>query len=303
MFVAVAFTGIGSALFHPDGGRMANYVAGERKGRGMSNFSVGGNLGGAVGPMLAVFGIKQFGMKGAAILAVPAVLMSVFLLTQTKELAKFAQEGSRATEKAKAAGQKDDWKSFGKLTGVVFLRSTISIGMTTFIPLFWMSVLLQSDSVSGTTTTILAIAGAISTLIGGRMADKLGFNRVIRTGLILYIPCLIVVILSRSVLFSTFMLIPLAMCLNLAFSPSVALGQKLVPNHVGLASGITMGLASSFGGVISPALGKLGDSQGLPTVLWVLVGCAVLACLGSFLVPDAPDSTHAEPKPQAQQTH
>ena len=296
MFVAVA-------LFHPDGGRMANYVAGERKGRGMSNFSVGGNLGGAVGPMLAVFGIKQFGMKGAAILAVPAVLMSVFLLTQTKELAKFAQEGSRATEKAKAAGQKDDWKSFGKLTGVVFLRSTISIGMTTFIPLFWMSVLLQSDSVSGTTTTILAIAGAISTLIGGRMADKLGFNRGIRTGLILYIPCLIVVILSRSVLFSTFMLIPLAMCLNLAFSPSVALGQKLVPNHVGLASGITMGLASSFGGVISPALGKLGDSQGLPTVLWVLVGCAVLACLGSFLVPDAPDSTHAEPKPQAQQTH
>ena len=54
MFLAVMLTGIGSALFHPDGGRMANYVAGEKKGRGLSNFSVGGNLGGAVGPMLAV---------------------------------------------------------------------------------------------------------------------------------------------------------------------------------------------------------------------------------------------------------
>lgn len=303
MFLAVAFTGIGSSMFHPDGGRMANYVAGEHKGRGLSNFSVGGNLGGAVGPMLAVFGISQFGMKGTAILAIPAVLMAAFLMSQSRDLAQFAQEGSQATEKAKAAGQKDDWKSFGKLTAVVFLRSTISIGMTTFIPLFWMTVLLQSDSISGTTTTILAISGAISTLIGGRLADKLGFNKVIRTGLVLYIPCLITVILSRSVAFSTLMLIPLAMCLNLAFSPSVALGQKLVPNHVGLASGITMGLASSFGGVISPALGKLGDSQGLPTVLWVLVGCAVLACLGSFLVPDAPDAVHAEPKPQAQNTH
>lgn len=176
------------------------------------------------------------------------------------------------------------------------------MGKSTFIPLFWMSVLLQSDKVSGTTTTILAFAGAVSTLIGGRLADKFGFNKVIRTGLVLYIPCLITVILSRSVPFSTLMLIPLAMSLNLAFSPSVALGQKLVPNHVGLASGITMGLASSFGGVISPVLGKLGDSQGLPTVLWVLLGCAVLACAGSFLVPDAPEPAR-EPNPQAQQTH
>ena len=128
MFVAVAFTGIGSALFHPDGGRMANYVAGERKGRGISNFSVGGNLGGAVGPMLAVFGISRFGLKGTAILAVPAFLMAAFLLSQTKTLAGFANEGAQATKAAMAAGQKDDWKGFGKLTAVTFLRSTLSIG-------------------------------------------------------------------------------------------------------------------------------------------------------------------------------
>ena len=54
MFVAVAFTGIGAALFHPDGGRMANYVSGEKKGKGISLFAVGGNMGGACGPMLAV---------------------------------------------------------------------------------------------------------------------------------------------------------------------------------------------------------------------------------------------------------
>ncbi len=294
MFVAVAFTGIGSALFHPDGGRMANYVAGEKKGRGISNFSVGGNMGGAIGPMLVVFGITQFGMKGTAILAIPSVLMAVFLLTQTKQLTLFAQEGSKATKAAMVAGQKDDWKSFGKLTGVVFLRSTISMGMTTFIPLFWLNILMQSESRSGTTTTIIAIAGAISTLIGGRLADRFGFNRVIRTGLVLFIPCMVIMTLSRSVGFSTFMLIPLAMMLNLAFSPSVALGQKLVPNHIGLASGITMGLASSFGGVVSPILGKVGDASGLPTVLWILVGAAVVACVASFFVPDAPPAVAVE---------
>ena len=299
MFAAVAFTGIGSALFHPDGGRMANYVAGERKGRGISNFSVGGNLGGAVGPMLAVFGISRFGLKGTAVLAVPAFLMAAFLLSQTKTLAGFANEGAQATKAAMAAGQKDDWKGFGKLTAVTFLRSTLSIGMTTFIPLFWMSVLLQSDARSGTTTTVIAFAGALSTLIGGRLADRLGFNRVIRSGLVMYIPCLLVIIFSRWVGLSTIMLIPLAMSLNLAFSPSVALGQKLLPNHVGLASGITMGLASSFGGVISPILGKVGDAQGLPTVLWILVGVAVVACVGSFFVPDAPEAVKVPASSQA----
>ena len=287
MFLAVTVTGIGSALFHPDGGRMANYVAGEKKGRGISNFSVGGNMGGAVGPMLVVAGIGAFGLKGTAVLAVPSFLMGLFLLLQTKDLAAFAKEGSRKTQEAMAAGQKDDWKSFIKLTGVVFLRSTISMGLTTFIPLFWLNILMQSESVSGTTTTIIAIAGAVATLIGGRLADRFGFNRVIRTGLVFVVPCLMIVTLSRSVLLSTIMLVPTAMSLNMAFSPSVALGQKLVPNHIGLASGITMGLASSFGGVVSPLLGRVGDSQGLSTVLWLLVAVAAIACAASFLVPDA----------------
>lgn len=296
MFIAVALTGIGGALFHPDGGRMANYVAGERKGRGLSNFSVGGNLGGAVGPMLVVFGITTFGMRGTAILAIPSFLMGGFLLLQSRDLAAFAQEGSNATKVAMKAGQKDDWRSFFKLTGVVFLRSTLSMGMTTFIPLFWLNILMQTESVSSTTTTIISVAGSVATLIGGRLADRLGFNRVIRTGLLCTIPCLLVVILSRSVILSTIMLVPTAMSLYMAFSPSVALGQKLVPNHIGLASGITMGLASSFGGVVSPVLGVVGDNAGLSTVLWILMGVAVAACIGSFFVPDAPPAVQAVPQ-------
>ena len=82
--------------------------------------------------------------------------------------------------------------------------------------------------------------------------------------------------------------------LNFAFSPSVALGQKFVPNHLGLASGITMGLANSFGGVVSPVLGKIADTQGLPTVMWILVVLSAVACVASFFVPDAPPVLHVE---------
>lgn len=295
MFVAVAFTGIGAALFHPDGGRMANYVSGEKKGKGISLFSVGGNMGGAAGPMLAVFGITMCGgdLRGAAILAVPVFAMAAFMVTQHGNLAEFAAEGSKKTKAAIAAGQKDNWNAFGKLTFVVFLRSTLSMGMSTFIPLYWMNVLMQSEEVSGSVTTILSLSGAAATLIGGNLADKYGFNKTIRLGLVLVIPSLIAVTLSRNVLLCTALLIPTSMFLNFAFSPSVALGQKFIPNHLGLASGITMGLASSFGGVISPMLGKVADNMGIPVVMWILVGIAAAACLSSFFVPDAPENVEA----------
>lgn len=295
MFVAVAFTGIGAALFHPDGGRMANYVSGEKKGKGISLFSVGGNMGGAAGPMLAVFGITMCGgdLRGAAILAVPVFAMAAFMVTQHGNLAEFAAEGSKKTKAAIAAGQKDNWNAFGKLTFVVFLRSTLSMGMSTFIPLYWMNVLMQSEEVSGSVTTILSLSGAAATLIGGNLADKYGFNKTIRLGLVLVIPSLIAVTMSRNVLLCTALLIPTSMFLNFAFSPSVALGQKFIPNHLGLASGITMGLASSFGGVISPMLGKVADNMGIPVVMWILVAVAVAACISSFFVPDAPEHVEA----------
>ena len=295
MFIAVALTGIGAALFHPDGGRMANYVAGEKKGKGISLFSVGGNMGGAFGPMLVVFGITAFGgLKGTIILAIPAFLMSAFMFSQNKVLGEFAAEGTQATKLAQAAGQKDDWKSFAKLTGIVFLRSSIGIGMTTFIPMVFLRLLMQTEEFSGSVTTIISISGAIATLIGGRLADSFGFNKTIRTGLCLLIPCLCVITLSRSLWLTLIMLVPTSMSLNLAFSPSVALGQKFVPNHIGLASGITMGLASSFGGMISPILGRVADNQGLPVVLWILVGMAACAAVASFFVPDAPKAITVE---------
>lgn len=288
MFLLVLINGVGAAIFHPDGGRMANYVSGAKKGRGISLFSVGGNMGGALGPMVAVFGITLLGgdLRGTAFLAIPVFLMAGFMFTQHGRLQEFAAEGMKATQAAMAAGQKDDWISFLKLTGVVFLRSTVGVGMSTFIPMYYMNVLMQSEAFSGSITTLLSLSGAIATLIGGYLADRFGFSRTIRTGLLLLIPSLAVIASSHSVIVCTIMVIPAAVFLNFAFSPSVALGQKFVPNHIGLASGITMGLASSFGGMMSPVLGKIADTAGLPIVMWILVGVAAAAFLGSCFVPE-----------------
>ena len=293
MFALVLFNGIGAAIFHPDGGCMANYVSGTKKGKGISLFSVGGNMGGAVGPMVAVAGITLMGgdLRGTGLLAVPVLLMAAFMWTQHGRLEEFAAEGMQATKAAMAHGQRDDWGAFLKLTAVAFLRSIITVGMSTFVPMFYMNVLMQSEAFSGSITTLWALAGACATLMGGYLADRFGFSRTIRFGLLLLTPCLALFALSRSVILCTILIIPCAIFLNFAFSPSVALGQKFVPNHIGLASGITMGLANSFGGVVSPLLGKIADHNGLPIVMWIIVGVAALACIGSFFVNDPKEFT------------
>ena len=118
----------------------------------------------------------------------------------------------------------------------------------------------------------------------------MGFRKVIRIGLLALVPCMLLIAYSRSLLLSAFLLVPAAVALNLAYSPSVVLGQKLLPNHIGLASGITMGLASSFGGVVSPLLGIVGDQHGVDTVMWILAVICIAAALSAVILPEDPDT-------------
>ncbi len=290
MLVAVSISSVGSAIYHPDAGRLANFVSGKSKGKGVSNFSFGGNLAGFVGPVLVVFAISRFGMAGTAILLLPTVPVALWLLLLNNRFLQFAEEGQQQVAAALSKGQKDDWNGFLRLSGMTVLRSAIMATMNSFIPLFWLSVLLQSEEISGLSTTIIAISGALATLFGGRVADRLGFRKVIRIGLLALVPCMLLIAYSRSLLLSAILLVPAAVALNLAYSPSVVLGQKLLPNHIGLASGITMGLASSFGGVVSPLLGIVGDKYGVDTVMWILAAICMAAALSTTILPEDPNT-------------
>ena len=290
MLVLVAISSFGSALFHPDGGRIANYVAGASKGKGVSNFSFGGNLAGFIGPVLMVFGISTFGMKGSAILLIPTIPMSIYLFMLRNKFKEFVAEGQQEVAKVSVQNNyTDDWNGFWRLTGVTVLRSAVMVCMYNFVPMFWLLILMQSEEVCGLIPTVTALCGAIATFIGGRIADKWGFRKIIRLGLIALVPCMIMLAATRSVVVSLLFLIPAAVALNLSYSPSVVLGQKLIPNHIGFASGVTMGLASSIGGIFSPVLGRIADTQGVDVVMWIIVVITIVAAISSFILPEEPE--------------
>jgi FSR family fosmidomycin resistance protein-like MFS transporter len=63
------------------------------------------------------------------------------------------------------------------------------------------------------------------------------------------------------------------------------MGQRFLPNQVGLASGITLGVAISIGGIVAPLLGHVADGFGLPAALAVLAFLTVPAVLLTLMLP------------------
>lgn len=284
MLASASLTGVGVAVFHPEGGKLANYVAGSEKGKGIANFSVGGNIGFAIGPVIATFALALFGLRGTALFLMPAVIAAVLLFSQTKAYREF---GRQELERRQTEGQtdlRDDWIGFGKVTAVNMTRAIIGTGLMVFIPLYWVAVLHQSHEFSALMLTVYSLAGAIATFFGGRIADKVGFKRTILLSCCCAAPLLVVFILTSNVIVATVLVMLIALALCASYSPIVALGQSYLPRRLGLASGISLGVVVSVGGMTSPLIGMVGDTFGLTASMAVIMVIAFIAIGAAALV-------------------
>ena len=276
---------------------MANCISGEKKGRGMSNFTLGGSVGYIFGPAMAAFSVTTWGLGGIAIVLVPTIITSVVFFTLQKKFMDMSSALQReAKEKADFDGLRDDWPAFLRFSVSVFARSIVHYAMQTFIPLYWVSILLQTQKQGSLMVTFMACAGLVGTFFGGRLADRFGFRLVIRIAFAALFPTAIFLLMSKDVWMASLFAMLFMAASNAAHSPSVVLGQKYLPNHLGLASGVTLGLALSMGGIFSPLLGRIGDNYGLTATFYVLSGISIVAFLASLLLKE-PNSNTTVPEP------
>ncbi len=285
IFIAVAISGIGIAAYHPEGARLANIAAGEKKATGVSTFTAGGNIGFAIGPIFTTVALSLLGIKGSLLLLFPVIIIAAIFFKQSSNIVALQQSSSEKTKENLENLPKDEWNSFFRLTGVITCRSILFFGLNTFLPLYFINVLKQSKASGSTALTTLLLVGAIGTLIAGRMADKYGHRNIVKAGFGILIPVMFIFTFTKNVQMATLMLIPVGFTMFAPFSPMVVLGQKYIPNHMGLASGVTLGLAVSIGGVFAPFLGIVADNYGILTVLKILSIMPILATLIAFTLP------------------
>jgi FSR family fosmidomycin resistance protein-like MFS transporter len=279
-------SGLGVAAFHPEAARSMNAAAGERKATGMSFFSMGGTAGFAIGPLMATGLMLAFGVRGALLLALPAIGMGAVLFSQLRALPVLKVRPKHAVRLPGEAT--DSWGSFGLLSGAIIFRSVLFFGFNTFLPLYWIDVLGQSPAAAGAILSVWLGSGVIGSLVGGRLADRYGARPVGIVTALLIVPLLVGFVLLRQPLLAGLLIMLMSILLAAPGSGLMVLGQGYLPNHIGVASGVTIGLSVSVGGATAPVLGWLADQFGIPSALGSLAVIPVLIALMLLTLPRVP---------------
>jgi len=284
ILIAVALSGLGVAAYHPEAARLVNFVVADKKATAMSIFGVGGQLGFAIGPLITTAILLFWSLKGTLLLALPAILVGILFTWQMSQFSVYMGASSLRSGPTQEIVH-DEWGPFFRLGAVLFCRSITFYGLHTFLPLYWINVLHQSKAAGGTALTVLFTAGVLGTIMGGRLADHFGPRNVIWSGLGAIMVLLPVFVSTNNVHVATILLVAIGILNYMTYSPIVVMGQKYLPNHIGLASGVTFGLSITIGGVTAPLLGLIADHHGIRTSFWIAAFLPILATGFALTLP------------------
>jgi FSR family fosmidomycin resistance protein-like MFS transporter len=282
LLAVVVVSGLGVAAYHPEGYRTANQVAGDRKATGLSLFSIGGNIGIALGPPAITFLVPRFGLPGTLGLLAPGLLVAGLLATVLPAL--ITAPGPRTTARATRGGDRDMRGAMALLIGVVTVRSWTQLGLVTYVPFLYVELLGQDPRVVGMLLFLFLGAGAVGTLAGGPIADRWGSRRYIVASLLLSTPLIALFLWRPGAWIAAVALGATGFVLVSSFSITVALGQAYLPRSLGMAAGLIVGLAIGTGGIGVTILGWVADHWGLYAALRVvaalpLAGLVIALCL------------------------
>jgi FSR family fosmidomycin resistance protein-like MFS transporter len=301
LLLAAVLVGMGSAVFHPEASRIARFASGGRHGLAQSLFQVGGNLGSAVGPLLAAFIVLPLGQPSVAWFSLAALVGIVVLFRVGAWYRRSA--GLRPRSRAVPIGRHPDLSrrqvgiALAVLMVLVFSKYFYTASLTSYYTFYLIErfgVSVQSAQVH---LFVFLGAFALGTLVGGPIGDRFGRKYLIWISILGALP--FTLMLPHANLFWTGVLIvPIGLILSSAFSAILVYAQDLMPGRVGTIAGLFFGLAFGLGGIGAALLGELAD---LTSIAFVYQVCAFLPALGlvTVLLPNLEGSRKrvAESKP------
>ncbi|OCC09287.1 MFS transporter [Streptomyces sp. PTY087I2] len=277
----VALSGIGVAAYHPESARVAR-IAARGSHRAMGWFSMGGTVGFALAPLMVAAVVATGGLSWTPLLVLPALAGAAMCLPVVRVLQE--RQGAGGSRTTPSPGS-DDIASFVKLSLAVVFRSIAFIGLSTFISLY-VRQRLGGSMVTGTAAlTVLYLGSTVGSVLGGSLAARWDRVTVARRSYLVAAVAIAGVVWVPGPAVYLFVALTSA-GLYVPFSLQVTLGQDYLPSRVGTASGITLGLTVSIGGLASPVVGALADATSLQTALAPLALMPLLSWLFFRTLPE-----------------
>ena len=290
-WLAIAVSGLGIAAFHPEAARAARQASGNSN-QAMSVFALGGNVGFALGSLGATSLLLVTGLAGSVLFVIPALLMGALLFLRLRTVLDGRTGAHRRPAHPPGI---DDWPAFLRLTAVVVVRSIVFFGTISFVALYFINDFGTSEVLGGAALTVFLLAGAVGTMVGGWTADRLGRLVSIRIGFALAIPAMAGLALAQHWVVALVFVAISGVTIFMPFAVFVILGQDYLPNRIGIASGVTVGMAVTVGGVFSPLLGSIADATDLRVTFAILAGLTVMALALAFLLREPAVARHPRP--------
>ena len=282
----VVISGLGVASYHPEGYKTAHFFTGERSATGMSIFSVGGNLGFSLGPILALSLIGYLGAPALPLILVPALVSTVVILAYRRTVAAPLVSHSEAVRKTKTRTTTDAYVALCLVIFIVIMRSWTQLGLMTYIPFYYINVLKGNPLFAGKLVSVFLACGAIGTLLGAPLADRWGYRFFVRLSMFLStvtLPFFFLPAVQNSILIF-FVLGLQGVFLVATFSVTIVMAQKILPHKLGVASGLLVGFAIGTGGIGVTLLGIVADHFGVPAALQSIMIIPLVGFIASLFL-------------------
>lgn len=282
IMASAMLSGIGVAMFHPEGGRLGNLTAGEQKGKGMSIFAVGGKLGFTFGPLVATAAITLWGLPGTLIFIIPSTLCAAILLSQNKALLSYSNPDKQSSDDSL---YQDNWVGFRFVMGAISCRSIMYYAFLSFIPLFLVYNLGQEEAFASSVISLFALVCAVGTIASGWAGQLLGAKKLIIVSYACVAIEVVIFAFNGSLIVALILIALLALTCDISYPSAVAMGQSFVPHHLGMASGLSFGVMVCIGGLMTPVFGLIGDYFGLQVVMLCVTAIALLGIIITLFIP------------------
>jgi len=280
----VMFMGLGTAAFHPEGFKATACIVSLKRATGMSFFSVGGNLGFAIGAPAAIFLVARYGLPGAAALFLPAAAAAALFLPALPRIRERIAAVAALPPSPVENGVRHPMYAVSLIVLIVVFRSWTQLGLAAFLPFLYREELASNPGFVATLLFLFLGAGTVGTLAGGPIADRIGHRRMLFYSLSLQIPLIFLFLAARG--WAVFVLAAaVGATIVSTFSVTIVMAQELFPRRMATASGAIAGFAIGTGGIGVTLLGAVADRYGVPAAVHLI---NLLPAFGALLAAMLP---------------
>lgn len=281
ILLSVSLIGMGSSIFHPEASRVAHLASGGKKGLAQSIFQVGGNAGGAIGPLLAAMVVIPFGQKYIGVFGIMAIL-GVFILSYVGNWYQMHLKPKSIPVTKKSDSLKSEFSKSKIVFALIILLILIfskyfyMASMTSYFTFYLMDKFNVSVQESQVYLFVFLASVAMGTILGGPLGDRYGRKVIIWISILGAAPFTLLlpyVGLGLTVVLS----ILIGLIISSAFSAILVYATELIPGKVGLIAGLFFGFAFGMGGIGSAVLGWLADRTSIAYIFHI---CSYLPLIG-----------------------